>query len=315
MDFVKEIAKSDDGLISMMTAFASSDERIGLFLLNDSKNLSDVVIDQVAGLPILSFLWNDDNIAPTILDFINFSDNELPEPHKLNENKVIGLLESMKLPENKGRFITKGASFTRNKKIYSFSITGTYLCEKKQFLLLISHLPEFDNLQSFLLDVAEMDEATGLFGRKALKYDLHEAKYDGKSFFLFMDIDHFKKLNDENGHLFGDEVLKVFGDALNSVNDPRWKAYRYGGDEFAVIVQCEELEEVKLLVWKVKHYVDAHLDPKYNVFFSTGAVRMYPFIHETLDLVKCADRAMYKAKKSTKHFHCTSEDTARTISL
>jgi diguanylate cyclase (GGDEF)-like protein len=88
--------------------------------------------------------------------------------------------------------------------------------------------------------MAFRDELTGLPGRRALQERLVAL---GPTYTIAMvDVDHFKKFNDTHGHDIGDQVLKMVGARLAEV-DGGGKAFRYGGEEFAVLFPDQQLEE------------------------------------------------------------------------
>lgn len=82
------------------------------------------------------------------------------------------------------------------------------------------------------LALAYQDELTGLPGRRALAEAL--VRLRGDYAIAMVDIDHFKRLNDRYGHAVGDQILRMVASRLT---DPSAKVYRYGGEEFAVIVR------------------------------------------------------------------------------
>ncbi len=84
------------------------------------------------------------------------------------------------------------------------------------------------------------DELTGLPGRRALNEAL--LKLRGRYAIAMVDIDHFKRFNDEHGHDVGDQLLRMVGGRLAGVGGGG-KAYRYGGEEFAVLFPGKSVEE------------------------------------------------------------------------
>ncbi|MEA9996156.1 GGDEF domain-containing protein [Pseudomonas sp. 10B1] len=88
--------------------------------------------------------------------------------------------------------------------------------------------------------MAFRDELTGLPGRRALNERLQRL---GRSYVLAMaDVDHFKKFNDTHGHDVGDQVLRLVASKLSKVTGGG-RAYRYGGEEFALVFAGQTLEE------------------------------------------------------------------------
>ncbi|MEB0006848.1 GGDEF domain-containing protein [Pseudomonas sp. MH9.2] len=88
--------------------------------------------------------------------------------------------------------------------------------------------------------MAFRDELTGLPGRRALNERMQRL---GRNYVLAMtDVDHFKKFNDTHGHDVGDQVLRLVASKLSKVTGGG-RAYRYGGEEFAVVFAGKTLEE------------------------------------------------------------------------
>ena len=85
------------------------------------------------------------------------------------------------------------------------------------------------------------DELTGLPGRRALNEAL--LKLRGRYAIAMVDIDHFKRFNDEHGHDVGDQLLRMVGARLAGVGGGG-RAYRYGGEEFAVLFPAKSAEEI-----------------------------------------------------------------------
>ena len=104
------------------------------------------------------------------------------------------------------------------------------------------------------------DELTGLYNRRAINVALDEAKQradaiDEPLSICVIDLDHFKRFNDELGHLEGDAVLRAFTHAVQVASRPTDILGRYGGEEFIQILPATDLagavreaERVRLLV-------------------------------------------------------------------
>jgi diguanylate cyclase (GGDEF)-like protein len=88
--------------------------------------------------------------------------------------------------------------------------------------------------------MAFRDELTGLPGRRALNERMQRL---GRNYVLAMsDVDHFKKFNDTHGHDVGDQVLRLVASKLSKIGGGG-RAYRYGGEEFALVFAGKTLEE------------------------------------------------------------------------
>lgn len=119
---------------------------------------------------------------------------------------------------------------------------------------------------------------------------------------MFLDLDHFKQINDGNGHDFGDKVLKEVAARLQKCVRESDTVARLGGDEFTVIL--EDISSEKSCALVAQKMIDILTPPleidghKVKVTPSIG-IGVYPRCGETAEeLIKCADSAMYEAKEA-----------------
>jgi diguanylate cyclase (GGDEF)-like protein len=120
---------------------------------------------------------------------------------------------------------------------------------------------------------------------------------------VIIDLDDFKELNDTYGHSAGDEVLRVFGRSLQDNMRFEDSAFRYGGEEFAIIANGDQTQDIKKFINRIKEEFKKQKIPygKYylSVTFSAGLAVMRDSFNKN-DLINAADRALYKAKKMGK---------------
>ena len=135
-----------------------------------------------------------------------------------------------------------------------------------------------------------------------LNQSLARARWHGRTVaVLFLDIDHFKKINDSYGHEFGDEVIKIFSHRLkNSLRD-RDTVGRLGGDEFVVLLDdVAQKGDIEKLVDKIIESLHFSLkvgDESLCVTTSIG-ISMFPLDGDDSSvLLRHADKAMYQAKQ------------------
>lgn len=146
------------------------------------------------------------------------------------------------------------------------------------------------------------DPLTGLRNRRRLDADLAAATADpsiGRVAFLMVDIDHFKAYNDRHGHPAGDELLRLVGRALASAVREGDTTYRYGGEEFSVLLPGASDVEALAVAERVRAAVAA-LDVSAPVTVSVGAASTDHADH-ALDLVHRADVALYDAKRAGRN--------------
>lgn len=161
---------------------------------------------------------------------------------------------------------------------------------------------------------AERDPLTGLLNRSALvsitSAFLQIAKEKGRTLgALFMDIDYFKQFNDTYGHAAGDEAIKFVARACLDEETPTVRFFRYGGDEyFGVMLEHKdcELEQIALRISEkvrasgFKHEKNPN-GQKLTVSIGIVNMDMQKSDDTILDLIKYADKTLYRAKDTGKN--------------
>lgn len=154
-----------------------------------------------------------------------------------------------------------------------------------------------------------LDNLTKLSNRKGFRHNLNTAinrsNQSGKTAALaYIDLDHFKPINDQYGHHVGDIVLSAVAQRLQAAVRGCDSVARLGGDEFAAIIEDIESDEDILPI--VERIVDCISLPFYvnsqqiNISCSVG-IAVYPRDGDIDNLIVCADGAMYKAKANGKN--------------
>jgi two-component system cell cycle response regulator len=116
-----------------------------------------------------------------------------------------------------------------------------------------------------------------------------------------MDVDHFKRFNDDFGHLAGDEVLKSVAATLNGAVRGSDVVARYGGEEFAVLFRGAELETGVRLAERLREAI-ASLPPTYRqITISIGVAQFDDSIPDAEELIRRADVALYAAKRAGRN--------------
>lgn len=165
------------------------------------------------------------------------------------------------------------------------------------------------------MDDAFMDDLTGLKNYRKLNRDLTKLN-DSRTIMtlVMMDIDNFKKINDTYGHPFGNVVLERLGSILkryettdedgNERKNTDFRAYRYGGEEFAVILANEEAISAEIVSNQIREEI-ANIKFRENVSITISvgySVRKDNLSEDRsksmIDMLNEADRALYIVKKS-----------------
>lgn len=155
-------------------------------------------------------------------------------------------------------------------------------------------------------DRATIDRLTGVFNRQALLAELfteveRASRYDRPLSVAFLDIDHFKVVNDSHGHAAGDTVLRGLGRLLAANLRATDIVGRYGGEEFMLILTETDVEEGTVLAEKLRSLVERETfpvdgNPNLSVTISIGIVGGIGSQLRMEALVRDADAAMYSAK-------------------
>jgi len=153
-----------------------------------------------------------------------------------------------------------------------------------------------------------IDPLTGLRNRRyfneALDAELRRSKRTHNPFALgYVDVDHFKRINDAHLHEGGDRVLRSFADVIRANTRDGFDAIaRYGGEEFAVLWPHTDEETALALAERLRAAAESNIvelssGEKISYTVSTG-IAAYPFdrIETTAELLHAADRALYNAK-------------------
>ena len=159
--------------------------------------------------------------------------------------------------------------------------------------------------QDILHHQAYHDALTGLPNRalfqNRLKESLKKAKKENSTLALFfIDLDHFKEINDSFGHKVGDEILKIITDIFKKVIRKEDNVARLGGDEFTILLEnLNRPQDASRLAKKILEELEKPLLLEDNEFYvsSSIGISIYPHDGDTCeDLLKYADSAMYRAK-------------------
>ncbi len=207
-------------------------------------------------------------------------------------------------------------------------------------ILLALHVKQIGSVSSFYLSTAGLilivslietsyslayhDELTGLPGRRALNEALHRL---GDSYTVAMvDVDHFKKFNDQHGHVAGDQVLRMVAANLERIVGGA-KAFRYGGEEFLLLFPGKSVSNAIPSLDALRKAIAAsdftlrgkdrpHKKPetpkpagsprkKTSITVSIGIAERDAHHSQPIQVIQAADRALYRAKEGGRNRLCT----------
>jgi diguanylate cyclase (GGDEF)-like protein len=147
----------------------------------------------------------------------------------------------------------------------------------------------------------EIDKMTGCYSRNVFyKKTIELFSKTNMGTLVFLDLDNLKYTNDVYSHSTGDEYLKIFASKIFEMIDDSYQLFRYGGDEFVLTTNEVELTKIEALLVKIIRKFNEPIqvfDANIYIKFSAG-IATYPYDGETIDeVISCADKAMYIAKK------------------
>ena len=175
---------------------------------------------------------------------------------------------------------------------------------------ILNRLSEVDSKRSYkdretLQYLTEHDPLTGAYNRTSLKREYFLGK-----FFFMIDIDHFKRLNDNFTHEMGDKCLKKFAEIVRNNIRKDDRLIRYGGEEFIILFAGESTEEemqkkadeLRLKVERETSEIKDLADPNFVAPFTISMGVSYMNSHYTLEEnIKVADKYLYEAKEKGRN--------------
>jgi diguanylate cyclase (GGDEF)-like protein len=155
---------------------------------------------------------------------------------------------------------------------------------------------------------ALIDPLTGVNNRSgmdgAIKREVELARrHNAPLSVLLLDIDHFKAINDRFGHACGDFVIQAVAQCISDTVRGSDMVFRFGGEEFLVLLSCTDNEGAQLLAERIRHNVEALVfstEKELRVTASLGITRLLSDDNPD-SLFKRADEALYRAKKGGRN--------------
>lgn len=173
-------------------------------------------------------------------------------------------------------------------------------------------LDKVNVLNNELSDLSTMDQLTGVRNRRyfddMLEREFRRASRNRSNLSLIMvDLDHFKSVNDNYGHLAGDLCLKTVANAMyNIVKRPPDLVCRYGGEELAIILPDTDNDGAKMIAERIRHHIEgleiSYSGKNINLTASIGIASFVPNHYKTSSLlIELADKALYQAKNNGRN--------------
>lgn len=187
-------------------------------------------------------------------------------------------------------------------------------------------LGQLDQARMSLQQVAHYDPLTNLINRRGFNQTFAEKLIEHSAnnqmlAVMFLDVDHFKRINDSLGHDAGDELLKAIAERISSATRTEDVVSRFGGDEFCILISLHNYEEVEHLANRVmqKMKEPIALAGRHMVMTTSIGISVFPQDGLTCDeLLKHADLALYQSKgngRNRLHFFSSNLKAKATLEL
>jgi two-component system cell cycle response regulator len=224
---------------------------------------------------------------------------------QINPNQCVIMLTAFATVENAIQALKEGASDFLKKPFENEHLIHivNQTVEKSRTL------KEKEELEQEIRRLSITDDLTGLYNHrhfiKTLESELTRLKRQNLTLSLLMlDLDNFKRYNDLYGHFEGDKVLRKIGEMINhSIRHNVDSGYRYGGDEFAVILISASLGQALAIAERIRSSIEAAKFQDVTVSIGLAEFKDHPNLE---GFVKSADDALYVAKHSGGNQVCTN---------
>ena len=261
---------------------ASAEE--GLDLLKNYKFdvvITDIMLPGVGGLELTKIIKN--KYDSDVIVMTGYSDD-----YSYEEAITVGASDFVIKPVRLEELVLRLRRVLRERELTKERIR---MMEKLQQLAITDGLTQLYNSRSFYTQLElEIDRSN---------------RYNHPLALLLLDIDHFKDYNDSYGHLEGDRVLVLFSKVIKSCLRANDSAYRYGGEEFTVILPETSAEEAKTVAQRIRASLEEvtfrpQKDARVSKTISIG-VTEYFTKEELTSFIKRADEAMYLSKQNGRN--------------
>lgn len=243
--------------------------------------ITDIMLPGVSGLELTKIIKNQ--YDSDVIVMTGYSDD-----YSYEEAITVGASDFVIKPVRLEELVLRLRRVLRERELTKERIR---MMEKLQQLAITDGLTRLYNSRSFYTQLElEIDRSN---------------RYNHPLALLLLDIDHFKDYNDTYGHLEGDKVLVQFSRIIKTCLRANDSAYRYGGEEFTVILPETGADEAKTVAQRIRASLEdvafrPHPDKSVCKTISIGVTEYFPK-EELTSFIKRADEAMYLSKQNGRN--------------
>lgn len=247
---------------------------------------------------------------------VSWNENNTSEIFRVTEKFPVekSTAESVVVDGSYVYFPVLSHSGDRNLCFFAFKDAKSFHAENERYFQLIhKEICHIIKIQEKMYEIEELsfvDEVTGLYNQRylhlVLDQEIERVKRENTKFsVLFIDIDHFKNVNDKNGHLVGSQVLKEIGKILKQNVRSVDYCFRYGGDEFLLVLSGANTDQSTIVAERIRKQIDSTdfvIDgTKVHVTLSIGIACFPDHAKSKKKIIQVADEAMYCGKNLTRN--------------
>ena len=240
---------------------------------------------------LVSDVQADERFCKRFDDLCDFTTRSLICVPMTNRGRVLGVIELVNRMEETA---------------FSDQDMGTLETLAEYAAIAIQNAAMYRRIQRLVIS----DEHTSLFNARHL-YDVLDrelalARVEGHEVsMLFLDLDHFKQVNDVHGHLCGSKVLREVGHLIQEMSGPTVVPFRYGGDEFIVVLTYQGKQEALRFAHGLRERINgfAFLKEEGLGLYLTASFGVATFpgdAQDAIGLLGLADMAMYRVKETSR---------------
>jgi len=288
------LLEDDEGDVRLIERYCESIDSMDIELIHftDSESLIDTCEEQTFDLLLLDFYLSE-STAIDVLDRL--------ETHRIQIPTVV--LTGRGDEDLASKVLRSGADDYRSKNEL----------DPSELLRAILYVTRKFNHEKTMMKMAQEDELTGLFSRQhfmqRFEEELHRVtRYDETLSFVLVDLDHFKPINDNHGHITGDYVLSKISSIIENTIRSSDFAGRYGGDEIAILLTETYSDGARVMAHRISEKINNHTfeSPNGHTVSLTVSIGLVEFDGSTAQaitgddsqkIIDEADRALYVAKQ------------------
>jgi len=231
-----------------------------------------------------------------------FNDTAGSVQELLGRTPTITIATILGLLQQDGQFLGTVSNHLVNSGVLQFKLTAMASDGRSRYVAVFQkEAPALVNLSSIHTSIDHLTDLPNRYAfLNALEDRINKAQGSADFAVLYVDLDHFKDINELHGHEVGDQLLKLCAEKIRQLLRKDDFLARQSGDEFAAIVDCKESHEMQYLCHRIMRYFERPMlmkGERYQFTVSVGVV-FYPEQGDTArDLMIHAEQAMYVAKK------------------